>query len=63
MNPIVHVLYHNGTTYRFEEREAQGRLDSVDPVDFGLPASHSIILVLHRPQHLAAWLEGVPARG
>lgn len=64
MNPLVHVLYQFADgTLRFEQREAQGRMSSTDPIDFGLPGSITILLVLHKAQYLNAFVKGAPARG
>lgn len=60
MHPYAHVLYYDGNQHVFTECPVYGRFESTNPEDFGLPAEYDILLVLHKSQHLGAWLNGEP---
>lgn len=55
------VAYYNGRVYKFEELDGTD-FNSVQPEDWGLSSSCSILLVLHHAQFQQAWLHGVPVK-
>lgn len=58
MYPKVHVLFYDGNTFRFEERDAMNGMNSTNPVDYGLKADCEINLVLFKMQAQGVWLDG-----
>ncbi len=58
---IAWVLYYTGDEYKFHELTGSDFASTV-PGDWGLPNNHSIHLVLHKSQHLGAWVEGKPVK-